>query len=275
MRGMRSGLAALALALLGVAGAQSFLPEAKFGEPCTVVLERVLAQEGMSLFGGSECGGVGLPEPAIAGEFSGFKASYFERSDGLSVYILYFYFEDDRLAAVTLGSTMGFESLNAIAETSYGPYYECFDVEDSGMLGVACLGFSETAVVRWVRTDIHSSLTLIDPTRFDAPVQTSPEAATGAVGVVDGFQVVSFDTRWEEDTLWAFGEVRNVGGRPAGVELQVIARDASGRVVDVATFWPASTRNIRPGASYGFRHQVTRERSAVRFEVQVVGTQEW
>lgn len=89
------------------------------------------------------------------------------------------------------------------------------------------------------------------------------------------FQILSYTTRWEGDYLWVIGEVRNTGSVPAGVELQVLARDASGRVVDVATFWPAGIQNIRPGASYGFRHPVTRERSAVRFEVQVVGTEVW
>lgn len=89
------------------------------------------------------------------------------------------------------------------------------------------------------------------------------------------FQIVSYTTRWEGDYLWVIGEVRNTGRAAAGVELQVMARDAAGRVVDVATFWPASIQNIRPGASYGFRHPVTRERSAVRFEVQVVGTEVW
>lgn len=99
---------------------------------------------------------------------------------------------------------------------------------------------------------------------------------SGGGGVsAQGFQVVSYDARWEGDYLWVVGEVRNTGNVAAGVELQVIARDAAGRLVDVATFWPGSIENIRPGMSYGFRHPVTRERSAVRVEVQIVGTEVW
>lgn len=71
------------------------------------------------------------------------------------------------------------------------------------------------------------------------------------------------------------GEVRNVGSVAAGVELQIVARDASGRLVDVATFWPASVDNIRPGMNYGFRRTVTSERSAVRVDVQIVGVRVW
>jgi len=97
----------------------------------------------------------------------------------------------------------------------------------------------------------------------------------GATATSQGFQLVSYVARWEGDYLVVVGEVRNVGGVAAGVELQVVARDASGRLVDVATFWPASVDNIRPGMSYGFRRTVTRERSAVSVEVQIVGARVW
>jgi len=104
-----------------------------------------------------------------------------------------------------------------------------------------------------------------EPARPSAPAT----ASSGA------FRMVSYDMRWEGDVLWVVGEVRNTGGVASGVELQVIARNASGRLVDVATFWPAGTQNIQPGASYGFRLPVTRDQSAVRVEVQIVGTEVW
>src|SRR5690606_19242215 len=99
---------------------------------------------------------------------------------------------------------------------------------------------------------------------------------SGGGGVpAQGFQLVSYDARWEGETLWVVGEVHNAGSVAAGVELQGIARDAAGRLVDVAQSWPASIENIRPGMSYGFRHPVTRERSAVRVDVQIVGKEVW
>lgn len=71
------------------------------------------------------------------------------------------------------------------------------------------------------------------------------------------------------------GEVRNVGSVAVGVELQITVRDTSGRLVDVATFWPASIDNIAPGMSYGFRRSVTSERTATRVEIQIVGARVW
>lgn len=100
-------------------------------------------------------------------------------------------------------------------------------------------------------------------------------SAGGATASREGFQIVSYTARWEGEALVVVGEVRNVGGVAAGVELQAVARDAAGRLVDVATFWPASIDNIRPGMSYGFRHYVTRERSAASVDVQIVGARTW
>lgn len=97
----------------------------------------------------------------------------------------------------------------------------------------------------------------------------------GTSATSQGFQLVSYSARWEGNYLVVVGEVRNVGSVAAGVELQIVARDAGGRLVDVATFWPASVDNIRPGMNYGFRRTVTSERSAVRVDVQIVGVRVW
>lgn len=90
-----------------------------------------------------------------------------------------------------------------------------------------------------------------------------------------GFRILSVTYRWEGDYLYVIGELQNVSGAPMGVELQAIARNASGRLVDTVNFWPASVSNIAAGAHYGFRHPVTQQRSAVTVEVQVVSTFAW
>lgn len=120
----------------------------------------------------------------------------------------------------------------------------------------------------------HSGVASPAPAEADAAT-SSIVSSGGSATPSQGFQIVSYVARWEGETLWVVGEVKNVGSASAGVELQVIARDNSGRLVDVATFWPASIDNIRPNMSYGFRHPVTRERSTVRIEVQIVGTRAW
>lgn len=243
-----------------------------FGASCEEVRAYVLTQEGVTSLEGSACGSV-MPELASDDAFLGFKASHFTNSE---MFILYFFFEEDSLVAAQVGTVMGMDSLNVLAQSEYGPFYDCFAIEDSGYPGVKCENVRGDVGVSWVRTEIHSSLTLYELARF-ASEPTAPEPAPEPVGAVvgEGFEVVSFDARWEGSTLWVVGEVLNIGSAAAGVELQAIARDASGRLVDVATFWPASIQNIRPGMSYGFRHSVTQERSAVRIEVQIVGTQVW
>lgn len=266
-------LVAATAALVGVAGAQSFIPDLTFGAPCHVVRERVLARDKVSPLQESDCGGMLLPELELKGDFSGFKASHF---DGSEMFILYFYFENDRFVAVMVGTTMGVETLNALAEYAYGPFNECFEIIDSGAPAITCVGVVEDAIVSWTRSDVHASLTFYDLARFDSePGESDPAPTSAATDVYEGFQLISFDARWEGDRLLVVGEVRNVSGRAAGVELQVTARDSSGRLVDVATFWPASINNIRPGASYGFRHTVTRQRTATSVDVQIVGTQVW
>ncbi|MCK9513795.1 MAG: hypothetical protein M0R28_21570 [Pigmentiphaga sp.] len=89
------------------------------------------------------------------------------------------------------------------------------------------------------------------------------------------FRILSVTYRWEGDYLFVVGELQNVGGIAMGVELQAIARDASGRLVDTVNFWPASISNIAPGARYGFRYPVTQQRNAATVEVQVVSTITW
>ncbi len=124
--------------------------------------------------------------------------------------------------------------------------------------------------------------TLLEPlepgatVRLEYRVLIDPDERTYSSGpTVDGFQVVSYHYRWEGETLWVIGEVMNVGSVAAGVQLQAIARDRAGRLVDAVTFWPASVSNIRPGMSFGFRHPVTRDGAAYEVEVQIVDTEAW
>lgn len=275
IRGTRVVLVGFVLMLAGAGYAQAFLPDLTFGESCAVMLERALAMENVSLLRGDGCGEARLPDIGLEGELDGFKVSYTDRTNGLAVFMLYHYFENDRFTALMVGATMGTEALDAIAEASYGPYEECNTFRDGDYQDVTCFGATERAVVQWTSSTIHSSLTFIDLTRFGHSPGALPADTSDVAQATEGFLVMSFDARWEGNTLWVVGEVRNVSNRAAGVELQVIARDPAGRLVDVATFWPASINNIRPGSSYGFRHPVTNQRSATRVEVDIVGSEIW
>lgn len=92
----------------------------------------------------------------------------------------------------------------------------------------------------------------------------------------DDFEILSFRAvRKEFGTLWAVGEIKNGGARPGAPELEVIARDAKGELVDRTTFFPSGVRNIPPGGTSGIGFPVTRNPLAVSLEVRVVGVSEF
>jgi hypothetical protein len=68
------------------------------------------------------------------------------------------------------------------------------------------------------------------------------------------------------------GEIKNVGGVAAGVEVQVIARDKNGRLVGSSRFFPCGSANIAPGASCGIDNRITDDKSAVKLEMSVLST---
>lgn len=68
----------------------------------------------------------------------------------------------------------------------------------------------------------------------------------------DDFEIVSYRVVDEPPETRIIGEIRNTGSVPAGVELQAIARDASGAIIDDVRFWASGATNIPPGATQPF-----------------------
>lgn len=257
--------------LAGTATAQLALPKPEFGGSCQEVREHVLAQELVWPLEGSRCGSP-MERIELGDNVSGFKATY---QDGSDFYILYFYFVGDRLAAHQVGTVIAMESLNAFARTSYAPFDDCYEILEPDVRADACIREYGDVLVHWVGSDFHTSLIAYDLRLLPSEDSSASPGSSQAGTTVEGFEIISYITRWEGETLWIVGELRNVGNVAAGVELQVIARDVTAQLVDVATFWPASIQNIRPGMSYGFRHPVTRERSATSVELRILGTRSW
>jgi hypothetical protein len=48
------------------------------------------------------------------------------------------------------------------------------------------------------------------------------------------------------------GELKNNCSESTGVQLKAVWRDGKGEVVETEEFWPASIRDIAPGARYAF-----------------------
>jgi len=66
------------------------------------------------------------------------------------------------------------------------------------------------------------------------------------------FAVSELKWRREYDNLNFTGTVSNNAATGCGVQLKVSAYDAQGAVIETQDFWPASVRNIDPGAKENF-----------------------
>ncbi|GMP00810.1 hypothetical protein TM239_26430 [Bradyrhizobium sp. TM239] len=72
--------------------------------------------------------------------------------------------------------------------------------------------------------------------------------------VVEGFSSKVFDDCKQSScpTLKLTGKLRNNCALSAGAQIKITAEDGKGSVIDTIDGWPASTRNVAPGATYAF-----------------------
>jgi len=92
---------------------------------------------------------------------------------------------------------------------------------------------------------------------------------------MNDFQIVSLKGVWRDDRLRAVGEVRNNGDIAMGVQIQLIARDKNGEIVESQKIWPNSITNIQPGRTCSIEYTVTRDRRAVGLEGSVIDVKVW
>lgn len=101
------------------------------------------------------------------------------------------------------------------------------------------------------------------------PRQTSP-----AISPTD-FRIVSYRGEWQGERFFVIGEVKNNGNIAAGVQLEAIARDKSGMLIDSVSFWPNSVSNIPPGGTTGVKYTVTHDTRATKMELKVIAVRVW
>ena len=75
--------------------------------------------------------------------------------------------------------------------------------------------------------------------------------------------------------MWFVGELRNNGQIAAGAQIEVIARDINGILVDCAEFWPASIRNIPSGGTTGIEYFFESNSRIKTIEAKVVSVTVW
>ena len=92
---------------------------------------------------------------------------------------------------------------------------------------------------------------------------------------ISNFKIISFHGDWRGDTLYVIGEIKNIGNVAAGVQIQAIARDSSGTLIDCESFWPNSPNNIQPGLSCGIKYPITDKRSTQKIELIILEALIW
>lgn len=72
------------------------------------------------------------------------------------------------------------------------------------------------------------------------------------------------------DTLYVIGEIRNKASVPLAPQLQAIARNKAGEVVDTTDWWPASTGNIAAGDRWPIKYPLTSRADVETVSVRVI-----
>jgi hypothetical protein len=108
-----------------------------------------------------------------------------------------------------------------------------------------------------------------------APTAAAQSTAQPAAGPTeDDFEIVSYRVEDDPPNTRIIGEIRNRGSVAAGVELEAVALDARGVVIDEVRFWASGATNIPPGASQPF--VATGPRMGTRgVEVRAISVRVW
>lgn len=107
------------------------------------------------------------------------------------------------------------------------------------------------------------------PSAARSPTPSAPRCTAS------DFSVTALKFRKDYDSLRFTGTVTNNGALPCGVQLKVSTYDASGAVVETTDFWPASIRNISPGAAENFSYFVRFDSNAKRYDVAPIDAKAW
>lgn len=92
---------------------------------------------------------------------------------------------------------------------------------------------------------------------------------------ISDFEILSVYAKWEGGRFRVLGEIKNNGKKAAGVQVEAIARDKNGRLVDSVKFWPNGVENIYPGSTVGVGFTVTYDKRAVKIELKIIGVDVW
>ncbi len=105
-------------------------------------------------------------------------------------------------------------------------------------------------------------------------ITPAPSAPTATCSAAD-FRVDGTRGRLNRHVFVVTGTAVNNGALACGVQVKVSSYDAAGVVLDTSDIWPASVRNIAPGASENFSYQLRGDVLATRFDVVPISAKTW
>ena len=92
---------------------------------------------------------------------------------------------------------------------------------------------------------------------------------------VNDFEIISAYSEWNGGRFRILGEIKNNGKIAAGVQVEAIARDKNGRLVDSKAFWPNGVYNIPPGGTSGIGFTITKNTRAEKMTIKVISVTVW
>ncbi|MCP4969162.1 MAG: hypothetical protein GY932_01045 [Arcobacter sp.] len=89
------------------------------------------------------------------------------------------------------------------------------------------------------------------------------------------FEIVSYRGEWKYGNLKVIGEIKNNGSIAAGAEVEVIARDENGVLIDSKSFWPSSITNMPSQSTTGISYTITNDQRAKSISIKVIDVKVW
>lgn len=139
----------------------------------------------------------------------------------------------------------------------------------------------KTSILTWVIGAIVLVVAFRTCTTFNeratpsAVVTATPSISAKPACDAASFVVKNIKSRRQYDQAIFTATVTNTGSTACGVQLKASTYDKEGAVVGTNDFWPASIRNIEPGAAENFQSFMRFDPAVKTFEITPISARVW
>jgi hypothetical protein len=103
----------------------------------------------------------------------------------------------------------------------------------------------------------------------------TPAVAATATCSPGSFNITTGRSSSEAGLARISASVTNNGTAACGVQIKLATFDATGTLLQAEDFWPASVRNIMPGATEHFSHSIPANRALATYSLTAIAAREW